>query len=58
MVKKADKDQESNKQQQSKNRPQINSANKRKPRGALFHGDDSTLARRVEEELHGFGRWP
>ncbi len=29
---------------------------KRKPRGALFHGDDPTLAKRAEEELRTFGR--
>lgn len=29
---------------------------KHKPRGALFHGDDPTLAKRVEEELNTFGR--
>lgn len=29
---------------------------KRRPRGSLFHGDDPTLAKRVEEELHTFGR--
>ena len=30
--------------------------NKRGPRGALLHGDDPTLAKRVEEELSNFGR--
>lgn len=29
---------------------------KRKPRGALFHGEDPTLAKRAEEELYTFGR--
>lgn len=29
---------------------------KRKPRGAIFHGDDPTLAKRAEEELHTLGR--
>ena len=29
---------------------------KRKPRGALFHGNDPTLSKRVEEELYNFGR--
>lgn len=29
---------------------------RRKPRGALFHGDDPTLAKRAEEELRTFGR--
>ncbi|MGH3087403.1 MAG: hypothetical protein ACRDSJ_08810 [Rubrobacteraceae bacterium] len=29
---------------------------KRKPRGGILHGDDPTLAKRVEEELYGFGR--
>jgi hypothetical protein len=27
-----------------------------RPRGPLFSGDDPTLAKRFEEELHGFGR--
>lgn len=29
---------------------------KRRPRGALFHGTDPTLAKRAEEELQTFGR--
>lgn len=29
---------------------------KRKPRGAIFHGDDPTLAKLAEEELYTFGR--
>ena len=29
---------------------------RRKPRGALFRGDDPTLAKRAEEELRTFGR--
>lgn len=29
---------------------------KRKPRGALFHSGDPTLAQRIEEELYDFGR--
>jgi hypothetical protein len=39
-------------------RPQSPSSGtkKRKPRGPLFHGDDPTLAKRVEEELHNLGR--
>ncbi len=29
---------------------------KRKPRGGILHGDDPTLAKRLEEELYDFGR--
>lgn len=29
---------------------------RRKPRGALLHGNDPTLAKRAEEELRTFGR--
>lgn len=28
----------------------------RKPRSGILHGEDPTLAKRVEEELHTFGR--
>lgn len=36
--------------------PADTAGKKRKPRGALFHGEDSTLAKRAEKELHTFGR--
>lgn len=36
--------------------PSSSDKDKRKPRGALFHGDDPTLAKRAEEELHTLGR--
>lgn len=36
--------------------PLLSGGKKRKPRGALFHGNDPTLAKRAEEELHSFGR--
>lgn len=29
---------------------------RRKPRGVILHGDDPTLAKRLEEELYAFGR--
>lgn len=57
MVRRTEEQDERREQLRQKASPSSGSAGKkRKPRGALFHGDDPTLAKRAEEELHSFGR--
>ncbi|MBA2440788.1 MAG: hypothetical protein H0V53_00050 [Rubrobacter sp.] len=57
MARRTEEQNERQEQPRQKGSPTSSSAGKkRKPRGALFHGDDPTLAKRTEEELHTFGR--
>lgn len=57
MARRTEEHQEPREQPRSKVPPPSSSAGKkRKPRGVLFQGDDPTLAKRAEEDLHGFGR--
>lgn len=57
MARRAEEQNERREQSRQKMSPASGLAEKkRKPRGALFHGDDPTLAKRAEEELHTFGR--
>lgn len=57
MTRRTEKQDERGERSQPKVPPPSGSAGKkREPRGALFHGEDPTLAKRAEEELHSFGR--
>lgn len=57
MARKTEEHNERGEQWLQKASPAPNSGGKkRKPRGALFHGSDPTLAKRAEEELKTFGR--
>ncbi len=57
MARRTEKQDEREKWSRAKAPPPSGSAGKkREPRGALFHGEDPTLAKRAEEELYRFGR--